>query len=62
LSARGARSGAIDVAIVWGPFAGYFASRQPVDLDLAPVSPAVDPPGLLFAYDVSIGVKRGTMR
>jgi mxaJ protein len=52
-------SGDIDVAIVWGPFAGYFASRQPVDLDVLPVSPEVDPPGLFFAFDVSMGVKRG---
>src|SRR3954468_4848621 len=33
---------AIDVAIVWGPQAGYFASQQDVPLKVAPVSPLRD--------------------
>ena len=51
--------GVIDVAIVWGPIAGYFASRQPVPLAIAPVTPRVDPPVLSFVYDISLGVRRG---
>src|SRR5581483_7529739 len=31
--------GDVDVAIVWGPLAGYFAKSSPVALDLVPVSP-----------------------
>ena len=31
------RSGRVDLAIVWGPLAGYFARRQRVDLALVPV-------------------------
>jgi quinoprotein dehydrogenase-associated probable ABC transporter substrate-binding protein len=54
-------SGAIDVAIVWGPFGGYFAKRHPAgSLELVPVSPASsDPPSIPFAFDISMGVRRG---
>jgi mxaJ protein len=51
-------SGEIDVAIVWGPYAGYFAKQQPVDLAVVPVAPD-DPPLLPLAYDMSIGVRPG---
>jgi len=51
--------GEIDVAVVWGPLAGYFARRQAVPLEVVPVSPAIDPPGLPFAFDISVGVKKG---
>lgn len=49
----------IDVAIAWGPLAGYFASREPVALDIAPVSPQIDLPFLPFVFDISMGVRRG---
>ena len=52
-------SGEIDVAIAWGPLAGYFAARQAVPLDIAPVSPQIDLPFLPFVYDIALGVKRG---
>lgn len=48
----------IDVAIVWGPLAGYFAKRKGVDLEVVPVSPKIDLPYLPFVYDISIGVRR----
>jgi quinoprotein dehydrogenase-associated probable ABC transporter substrate-binding protein len=51
--------GDIDVAVAWGPLAGYFASRQDVALEIVPVSPQVDLPFLPFVYDIAIGVKRG---
>ena len=51
--------GAVDVAVVWGPLAGYYAPRQPVALRLTPVSPPIDPPGLPFVFDISMGVRRG---
>ena len=31
--------GDVDVALVWGPLAGYFAARSPVPLRLEPVTP-----------------------
>jgi quinoprotein dehydrogenase-associated probable ABC transporter substrate-binding protein len=51
--------GEIDVAVVWGPLAAYFAKRQPVPLEVVPVSPAIDLPYLPFVYDISMGVRRG---
>jgi mxaJ protein len=54
-------NGDIDVAIVWGPFAGYFAKQQKVDLAVVPVSPSVEPPGIPFTYDISIAVRPGEM-
>src|SRR5205085_10213021 len=34
----------VDVAVVWGPLAGYFAAREKTPLKLTPVSPAADTP------------------
>lgn len=50
--------GEVDVALVWGPFAGYFASRSRVPLRLEPVTPALDGPQWPMAYDISVGVRR----
>jgi mxaJ protein len=52
-------AGDIDVAVAWGPLAGYFASRQSVPLAITPVSPQIDLPFLPFVYDIALGVKRG---
>jgi mxaJ protein len=51
-------AGDIDVAIVWGPFGGYFAKQQKVALDVVPVSPSIDPPNLPFVFDLSMAVRR----
>jgi mxaJ protein len=47
----------VDLAIAWGPLAGYFAKRSGVEMTVIPVSPAVDPPGLRFAFDISLAVR-----
>lgn len=52
-------TGAVDVAIVWGPLAGYFAGREAVPLALAPVQPAVDLPFIPYVYDIAIGLRHG---
>ena len=50
-------SGKIDVAIVWGPAAGYFVKHQQVPLEMVPVpSGKTDLP---FAFDISMGVRPG---
>jgi quinoprotein dehydrogenase-associated probable ABC transporter substrate-binding protein len=49
--------GEIDLAVVWGPLAGYFAKREPVPLDLVPVSPEIDLPFLPFVFDIAMGVR-----
>jgi mxaJ protein len=54
-------AGRIDTAVVWGPLAGYFASRAGVPLDVTPVTPAVDRSGLPFAFEISMGVRRGSI-
>jgi len=52
-------AGEIDVAIVWGPFGGYFARRQPVELEVIPVDSSPDRTPLPFAFEISMGVRRG---
>lgn len=54
--------GDVDVAVAWGPMAGYFASREPVALDVKPVAPQIDLPFLPFVFDISMGVRRGNDR
>jgi quinoprotein dehydrogenase-associated probable ABC transporter substrate-binding protein len=49
--------GNVDVAIVWGPAAGYFVQRQSVPLVMVPVPS--NPGDLPFAFDISMGVKPG---
>jgi mxaJ protein len=51
-------AGDIDVAIVWGPLAGYFAGRLATPLALAPVTPSADPSGLAFTFAMAAGVRK----
>jgi mxaJ protein len=51
--------GDVDLAVAWGPLAGYFAAQQPVGLTITPVSPQIDLPFLPFVFDISMGVRRG---
>jgi mxaJ protein len=50
--------GDIDVAMVWGPQAAYFAREESVPLRLAPVKPMLDGPTLPMVFDISIGVRK----
>jgi mxaJ protein len=56
---RAVADGEVDVAIVWGPLAGYFAKRSSVPLRVEPVSPEIDLPYLPFVFDMAVGVRRG---
>jgi mxaJ protein len=47
----------VDVAMVWGPLAGYFAAKAHTQLSITPVSPPSDP-ALPFVFDISVGVTR----
>lgn len=49
--------GEIDVAIVWGPLAGYFAKQQPIPLKIVPLPPS-EKADLPFEYEISMGVRR----
>jgi mxaJ protein len=50
--------GEIDVAIVWGPIAGYFASRASVPLTATLVTPENDGPRLPMVFDINMGVRK----
>jgi mxaJ protein len=51
-------AGEVDVAIVWGPTAGYFAQESAVGLAISPVRPPIDGPMLPMIFDISMGVRR----
>jgi mxaJ protein len=55
---RAVASGNIDVAVVWGPLAGYYAARQRASLELSPVTPPIDPPALPFRFAMAVGVRK----
>lgn len=50
-------NGNVDIAVVWGPLAGYFAKQSKTPLELVPVTPDKDGP-LRFAFDVSLGISK----
>jgi mxaJ protein len=50
--------GDIDLAIAWGPLAGFFAARQSVQLDIVAVPAATDAPTFPLAFDISLAVRR----
>jgi quinoprotein dehydrogenase-associated probable ABC transporter substrate-binding protein len=52
-------AGDIDLAIAWGPLAGYFASVAAVPLVVRPVPQPRDVPPLPFSFDISMAVRRG---
>ena len=53
--------GDVDVAIVWGPLAGYFAARAATPLTLTPVE-AQPQRDRSFAFDMAVGVRRDDAR
>ena len=50
--------GELDLAVAWGPLAGYFTQREALALVLTPVSPEIDVPFLPFVFDIGMGVER----
>lgn len=55
---RAVARGEVDVAVAWGPLAGYFGTRQSVPLTIAPVAPERDGPELPFVFRIAMGVHR----
>jgi quinoprotein dehydrogenase-associated probable ABC transporter substrate-binding protein len=51
--------GDVDIAVVWGPLAGYFAKRSRVPLQITQVWPQMDRSYLPFVFDIAMGVRRG---
>jgi mxaJ protein len=50
--------GDVDVATVWGPVAGYFASRASTPLEVRPISAGGAPGQLPIIFAISMGVRR----
>jgi len=48
----------VDVALVWGPLAGYFAAKSRVPLRLEPVTPWFADREWPMQFDVSVGVQK----
>jgi quinoprotein dehydrogenase-associated probable ABC transporter substrate-binding protein len=50
--------GSIDVALVWGPFAGYFAKAHGADLRISAITADPLVPGSIFAFPMALGVRK----
>lgn len=51
--------GEVDVALVWGPTAGYFARPLGQQLSLSPLLADPQQPALAFSYGMALSVRRG---
>lgn len=49
----------VDIAIAWGPMAGYFAQHSAVPLVVTPVDVVSPNPNMPFTFAISMGVRRG---
>lgn len=49
-------NGDVDLAIIWGPFAGYFGAQRQKDVKMTPVLPPAWR-GVPFQYDISMAVR-----
>jgi len=49
--------GRVDVAIVWGPLAGYYAQRESTPIDVRPVTHTNPTGPNRFAFDIAMGVR-----
>lgn len=54
---KAVEQGDVDVAVAWGPMAGYFAQNSKVPLDLVPIESDSQNPALPMAFDIAIGVR-----
>jgi mxaJ protein len=55
------RSGTVDIAVAWGPLAGWYARKSPVALRLDPVTPGQDGP-FSFVFAMGMGVRKDDAR
>ena len=55
---RAVERGDIDVALVWGPLAGFFAARSAIPLRLEPVTPWMADMQWPMQFDISVGVRK----
>lgn len=50
--------GDIDVALVWGPVAGYFAKKSSVPLEVTPIPPDANLKSMRFNFAIAMGVRK----
>jgi mxaJ protein len=51
-------AGSIDVALIWGPVAGYFAKKKAAPIEVVLLEDRPDS-GHRFAFDIAMGVRKG---
>ena len=49
----------IDIAVAWGPMAGYFAGREKPALEVSRIAVPFDGPGWPMGFDIAMGVRKG---
>lgn len=55
---RAVADGRVDIAVVWGPTAGYYAKQSATPLQLTAVQPWLDGPQWPMVFDISLGLRR----
>jgi len=55
---KAVEKGDIDLALVWGPIAGYFARISPVPLVVSSIEADPSNPGLPLSFDIAAGVRK----
>jgi len=52
-------AGEVDVAIMWGPVAGYHVAVRGADAMIVPVQPEIELPFVPMVYSITVGVRSG---
>jgi mxaJ protein len=52
----------VDVAVAWGPLAGYFTQQSQVPLDITPIADDTLNPALPLSFNIGIGVRENDTR
>jgi quinoprotein dehydrogenase-associated probable ABC transporter substrate-binding protein len=52
----------VDVAIAWGPLAGYFTQHSAVPLEITPIEGDPAHPDLPLTFDIGMGVREGDIK
>jgi quinoprotein dehydrogenase-associated probable ABC transporter substrate-binding protein len=54
---KAVENGDVDIAVAWGPMAGYFSLHSSAPLEVASIDPDPLNPSLPLAFDIAIGVR-----
>jgi quinoprotein dehydrogenase-associated probable ABC transporter substrate-binding protein len=56
---KAVEDGKVDIAVAWGPLAGYYTRHSTVPLEITPIEGDPKLPRLPFHFDIAIGVRPG---